>query len=60
MTGRTETVLSWSQGLGLQGAGLADSAGAEQGQQSEVDRLQQRMKALEKELSESENTHRLR
>ena len=44
----------------LQGVGQSESAGADEGQQSDVDGLQQRIEALEKELAESENTHRLR
>ena len=37
-----------------------DAAAAEQSRPSEVDDLQQRLRALEAELAESENTHRLR
>ncbi|CAL5220735.1 g2793 [Coccomyxa viridis] len=41
-------------------AGAMDPAGAQHGAHSDVDNLQKRVEALEKELAESENTHRLR
>lgn len=44
----------------MQGAGPVESAGAEEGHHSDLGSLQQRIEALEKELAESENTHRLR
>ena len=37
-----------------------DPAGAQHGAHSDVDNLQKHVEALEKELAESENTHRLR
>lgn len=44
----------------LQGTGLPDAEGGLQVNQSEADSLRFRVEALEKELVESENTHRLR
>ena len=44
----------------MQAAMTLDATATEQRSQSEVVNLQQRIQALEAELAESENTHRLR
>ena len=44
----------------MQAAMTLDATAAEQSRPSEVDDLQQRIRALEAELADSENTHRLR
>ena len=44
----------------MQGAGPLDPAAAQHGDHSDVDSLHKRVEALEKELAESENPHRLR
>ena len=44
----------------MQAAMTPDATAVEQSRQSEVVDLQQRIRALEAELAESENTHRLR
>lgn len=46
--------------VGAQAGEALGSAGHEQGQNPDLKSLQQRVEALEKELAESENTHRLR
>ena len=52
--------VSGVRGVSLQVVVLSDPAGADQGCQASVDGLQRRVEALEKELADSENTHRLR